>query len=320
MRDRNGWKDFLMLKVGFQPGLPSHYKWATLRKNTGYGFYFYWPMLPIREGLTVSSTAYLLMYFTETKLPLIRLWCNMHFAHAPKVYAFIDNRGIEEALYIPRRHSGEQRMKRYLIMVAVMALAIPLMAQETNKVQQVKPKVKPAESTATATQPKKNGSSKPRREKFQERHLRLMARALDKIGVTDEQRQQIFALQKEHLKKMRANWIRLNKARRTLSKLQDEGASEKELDAAIQEVSDAQTEQLKILVKNRMEMEKILGKEKNDRLMAMARQYFREHGRRPGRGMPPRPDLPPIPGHGHNSGNPPLPPSGSNTNAPPPPA
>ncbi len=194
-------------------------------------------------------------------------------------------------------------MKKQTIIIAAMAIAMPLLAQETNKLDQPNP------DTAKKMAPppeegKRPGPTDEQKKEFRERHIKLMERVLNEIGVTEVQRAQIIALQDEHRKKMKENWMRINGARRELSRLQDSGADAQELEAAIQEVSDAQTEQLRILVRNRSEMERILGKEKNDLFMNKIRELYREHGRRPGSGMPPRP---PVPGGNMSSGTPPIP-------------
>ena len=135
-----------------------------------------------------------------------------------------------------------------------------------------------------------------------------MEKALKEIGVTEEQRTRIFTLQEEHMEKMKANWQRLNEARKILSRLQNESASMEEIDAAIQKVADAQAEQLRLIAYNRREMETILGKEKNDRFMKNARKQFRRHGRHPGPDMPPRPSSPPMPPVQAGNNTPPPPP------------
>jgi superfamily II RNA helicase len=188
------------------------------------------------------------------------------------------------------------------------------MAQETNTAARPEPGSNTvAGVSAPAAGHENDGKARDERRTLQKRQLKLMERALNEIGVTEQQRQEIIALQEVHNEKMKESWKRINEARRELSRLQDKGVSMEELDAAIRDVTDAQAEQLQILVRNRMEMERILGKEKNDLLMNEAREVFRAHGRRPGTGMPPRPDGPPIPGeeksappppkNGHGSGN-----------------
>ncbi len=185
-------------------------------------------------------------------------------------------------------------MKTKIVLMVIALNAMPLMAQTNEVPNPPKSSTKPREDVSIK---RKDHPTPPpeQRQQFKERHLKLMEKALNEIGVNENQRKQILALQKAHREKMKYNWKRLSNARRKLSELQDSGVSMDELDAAIQEVSNAQNAQLKILVLNRMEMERILGKEKNDQLMQQARKFFRKHDRRSGAGMPPRPGFPPDP-------------------------
>ncbi len=180
-------------------------------------------------------------------------------------------------------------MKRLLMILALSALAIPAMAQETNQ--------------AGSKRDKKNHPewNDQKRAQQQQRRLQLMERELKKIGVTEQEKAQIIELQKMHKEKMMANEQHTAKLRERLSALLDEGAPMEVLEAAIQEVSAAQTEQLRILVGNRIEMERILGKEKYKKFMKNARMQYKKHGRRGGAGLPPMPKerpggkTPPIP-------------------------
>ena len=212
-----------------------------------------------------------------------------------------------------------KEMKYGILIVACAITCTPrLYGQATNDTG--RPEVQPEKPAVSENGPELPKRTRDKQSAFKKRQLRLMERALKEIGVTEEQRQQISVLQEEHMRKMKANWKRMNEARRELSRLQDSGASMDELNAAIQEVSNAQTEQLQILVHNRREMEKILGKEKNDLLMKKAHEYFSKHGRRPGAGMPPRPGAPPLPGKKDHENSIPPPPLANNTaasNAPP---
>lgn len=192
------------------------------------------------------------------------------------------------------------------MMMAVLALAFPLFAEEKEE------ELQPVAEQSASKEPKK--SKNDRGEEFEARQLKLMEKALKEIGVTEEQKARIFALQAEHMEKMKANWKRLNETRKKLSRLLDESAPIEEIDAAILEVAAAQADQLRTFAYNRREMEQILGKEKNDKFMENARVQFRRHGRRSG------PDLPPRPGQNDESTNPPLPPVESGKKAPPPPS
>lgn len=143
----------------------------------------------------------------------------------------------------------------------------------------------------------------------------FMERELKKIGVTEEQKIRIVELQDTYRKRMKEVSQRIADSREKLSRLMDEGASMEVLEAVIQEISEGQAEQLRILVRNRLDMERILGKEKNDEFMRSARTQFKKQGRRGGAPLPPRPGLPPTPDEqtapppapgGHREVNPPV--------------
>jgi len=196
-------------------------------------------------------------------------------------------------------------MKKQIMILAILALAIPALAQDTN-----------------GFGPRREKKNHPewgekKRVEHQQRRLQLMHRELKRIGVTKEEKAQIIQLQKMHKGKMVANSQHIAMTREKLSKLQDEGAPMEVLEAAIQEVSAAQTEQLRILVVNRIEMERILGKEKYTKFMQNARTQFQKHGRRGGPPLPPRPGLPPIPGQKRPHGEPPVPPHLPDSPSPP---
>lgn len=199
-------------------------------------------------------------------------------------------------------------MKKQLMILTVSALAISTIAQETTKFDP---------HWEGNPRPDQREQMEKKRTEHQRRRLKLMERELKKIGVTKAEKAQIVELQKMHKEKMKANEQHIAMAREKLSKLLDDGASMEVLEAAIQEVSAAQTEQLRILVGNRIEMERILGKEKSAQFMESARTQFKKHGRRSGRGLPPRPGLPPLPGQKHSRGKPPVPPHLPETPPPP---
>ncbi len=196
-------------------------------------------------------------------------------------------------------------MKTKIIMLAVLTLALPVIAQEDAVDNKTAPDAKPTAEAVRDTAP-------DRGEEFRARQVKLMEKALNELGITEEQRIKILDLQAEHMEKMKANWQQLNAARKDLSRLQDERAPMEDIDAAIQRVADAQAEQLRIFAHNRREMEMILGKEKNDLFMQNARKQFRRHGRRPGPDMPPKPEQedgynPPPPPEESDNGASPLP-------------
>lgn len=200
-----------------------------------------------------------------------------------------------------------------LMVIASSVLVFSSVAQETNDLPRVHDKPPRPEQRRREG---RGEQSPEKKAQMHERRLQLMERSLDKMGVSEEQRARIHQLQRAHSETMRANSKQITEARKELSNLQDAGASVAEIDAAIDTVTHAQAEQLKILVRNRMEMEKILGKEKYGLFMDNARSQFRKHGRRGGSGMPPRPGLPPIPVD-ENQGDAPPPPGSAKELLPP---
>lgn len=143
---------------------------------------------------------------------------------------------------------------------------------------------------------------------LQERRLQLMEKTLKEIGITDQQRQQIKEMQLRHREEMKKASEVLDKARRNLSELEKNSATEKQIFKAIDLVATAQADQMKVLARNKMEMERILGKEKYGQFMEAARNSYRSHGRRGGYGLPPVPDrYPPAPNHSESKTTPPVP-------------
>jgi hypothetical protein len=202
-------------------------------------------------------------------------------------------------------------MRKQITALMILISAGPQIPAQTNHASRAPDTHAPAAETnvfrphpGKADDPARREKNEQRRSSEQ-RRLKLMERELQRIGVTEEQKAQITALQQIHKEKMASNAQQISKVRRELSKLLDEGAPMEALEAAIQDVSAAQAEQLRILVHNRLEMERILGKEKNAEFMKNARAQFEKHGRRGGTPLPPRPGLPPKPGRQANPPNPP---------------
>ena len=213
-------------------------------------------------------------------------------------------------------------MKKQLIILLASAMVIPALAQETNDFQMRRGQGREAnrKNRDRPERPNHSDWTEEQHKQHQERKYQFMDKVLTEIGVGDEDKIKIRQLQEAHRQKMKENMEQTSAAREKLSNLQDASASEAELDAAIDEVSDAQTAQLRILVRNRMEMEKILGKEKHARCMENARTQFRQHGRRGGLGVPPRPGVPPVPKTEKDSKQPPPPQARAEQPAPPPPS
>lgn len=190
-------------------------------------------------------------------------------------------------------------MKKSIILMVLATAFAPLGAQPTNSLPPLPEKEHELRIDRKEMHRSKRRNRSPEsKEKRKERRLKLMEQSLDQIGLDQKERERVMELQKQHRKKMRASMERINAARDQLTLLQNEGAGEEAIDKAIDAVSAAQTEQLRILVRNRMEMERILGREKYAQFMERARMQYRKHGRRGGAGVPPRPDLPPMFGPG----------------------
>lgn len=124
---------------------------------------------------------------------------------------------------------------------------------------------------------------------MQERRLAMMEKTLKEIGVSEEQKQQITAQQNRMKEEMRANYLLVEDNKKKLKILEQSGAPEADIFAAIDAVADAQAEQMKILARNRIQMERILGKEKFEQFMDQARSKWKEHGRRRTNNLPPAP-------------------------------
>lgn len=196
-------------------------------------------------------------------------------------------------------------MKIHLITLAAVALSVPVWAQQTNELNRFQSDTNSAKSERGHKQRREKSAEE--KAAMDERRLQLMEKTLKEIGVSDGQKVQIIDLQKKLKEQMRDAFKTIEAKKEILSELEKSGAPEEKIYAAIDAVSDAQGEQMKILARNRIQMERILGKEKFKLFMDSARNKWREHGRRGGSGMPPRPGLPPIPSDS-DSKNPPTPP------------
>lgn len=200
-------------------------------------------------------------------------------------------------------------MKKSAILFMVAAIATLSFGQNTNEV---------VKSGGEGQKNQERSKWTPeQREAKEQRKIQFMNRVLTEIGVSEEDKLKISELQAEYRRKMKENAELIHAAREKLSQLQGTIATPVEIDAAIDEISAAQGAQLKILVHNQMEMEKILGKEKYANFMEKARKQFSKHGGRGGPGHPPRPSLPPTPNQGSGANVPPPPPDGQPQATPP---
>lgn len=201
-------------------------------------------------------------------------------------------------------------MKKQLTILLASAFAFPVLAQQTNNIPRERGEAGP-EAHRRHERPKHSEMMEAQRKERMERQYQFMEKMLSKIDVSEEDRAKIRTLQETHRTEMKKVGENLRAAQAALSKLLDSGASDEEIEAAIQEVAKSQTEQLRLIVGNRRQMESLLGREKYALLMENARKQFHQHGRRGGSGMPPRPGMPPVPGQdtkGKRDKQPPRPP------------
>lgn len=192
-------------------------------------------------------------------------------------------------------------MKKQLLIMALTAAVFPALAQETNNVPappsdrqerkgEFSGKRSAEHESRKGVSDRFRDLSEEQKAEMQKKRIQLMEKTLTEIGVSEEQRAEIRKVQEAHKVDMKAASEKVNAAREALKKLeQSETATQEEIFAAIDTVSDAQAEQMKILARNRMEMEQLLGKEKFKQFMDAARKQYQKHGRRGGQGMPPMP-------------------------------
>lgn len=210
-------------------------------------------------------------------------------------------------------------MKKEWIILLIAAVATPALARQTNNPYHRSGGTHES-NTKQIDVPPRTGWTEEQRKEHMERRYQFMDKALSEIGVSEEDRIIIRKLQETHRAEMKSSGERLKAAQSRLAELLDAGATNEEVEVAIKAVSEAQTQQLRLIVGNRRQMEKLLGREKYALFMENARSQFYKHGRRGGSGMPPRPGLPPIPGQDNGSKGrkyPPVP--GQEPKTPPPP-
>lgn len=198
-------------------------------------------------------------------------------------------------------------MKLHLITLTAVALSTPVWAQKTNEVN--KPKTEEYGEKPERVYKQREWTAEEKAA-MDERRLQILEKTLKEIGVTEDQKLRIIDLQKKLKEQMRSSFHSIEAKKKHLSELEKNGATEEEIGAAIDQVCDAQADQMKILARNRMQMEQILGKDRFKLFMDSARNKWREHGRHSGSGVPPKPGFPPIPTDS-NTKTAPTPPSGA---------
>lgn len=182
-------------------------------------------------------------------------------------------------------------MKKYILFLLLTTLPFSLFAQETNDVfsnPQLAETNKPSPKLRKWNPSPHTSKQAIARKKEIEKKYRLLDQTLSEIGVNAEDRIKIRTLQKKHQKKIRINTQKTIQARKNLSMVQNKGGDADAIEQAILHLSEAQTDQIRILVNNRMAMEQILGKKKYTLFMKSAREQFRKHRPRRNEDLPSR--------------------------------
>ena len=115
------------------------------------------------------------------------------------------------------------------------------------------------------------------------------------IQMNENQKSEISKIQKEfknEIDNINANFI---EKRKELNYLVENDASNDELKNKIQEITALKSKQLWLIIKNKKTLERILGKEKNQQFLSMARQRFLDHNKKFNKTTPPVPLMPPLP-------------------------
>ena len=115
------------------------------------------------------------------------------------------------------------------------------------------------------------------------------------IQMNENQKSEVSKIQKEfksEIDNINANFI---EKRKELNYLVENDASNDELKNKIQEITALKSKQLWLIIKNKKTLERILGKEKNQQFLSMARQRFLDHNKKFNKTTPPVPLMPPLP-------------------------
>ena len=125
--------------------------------------------------------------------------------------------------------------------------------------------------------------------------INLKDNLFSSMQINESQKSEISKIQKKfkiEIDNINANFI---EKREELNDLVTNNATNDELQNKIQEITALKSKQLWLIIKNRRTIEGILGKEKNQQFLSMARQRFLEHNKKFKKNTPPVPLVPPLP-------------------------
>ncbi len=115
------------------------------------------------------------------------------------------------------------------------------------------------------------------------------------IQMNKNQKNEISKIQKEFKKEIDNINTNFIEKRKELNYLVENDASYDEVKNKIQEITALKSKQLWLIIKNKKTLERILGKEKNQQFLSMARQRFLDHNKKFNKTTPPVPLTPPLP-------------------------
>tara|TARA_B100002019_G_C21188329_1_gene557421 strand:- start:146 stop:622 length:477 start_codon:yes stop_codon:yes gene_type:complete len=120
-------------------------------------------------------------------------------------------------------------------------------------------------------------------------------KSINSIDLSKEQKNKLIQIQKEfknEFEKINSSFI---EKRKELNQLVEKDASNDELQNKIKEITSLKSKQLWLLIRNKKSLERLLGKDKNQEFMTMARKKFHEHNKKYNGNFPPVPISPPSP-------------------------
>tara|TARA_E500000075_G_C6716047_1_gene186842 strand:- start:60 stop:554 length:495 start_codon:yes stop_codon:yes gene_type:complete len=106
--------------------------------------------------------------------------------------------------------------------------------------------------------------------------VQFKQRMLDSLEISERQQEQVEQLQQSFSTEMSELMQASAKGRKELDQLLEKQAANEELEKTITELTQLKAKQLRLIIRNRKQMERILGKAKADEFMQIARKKFEE--------------------------------------------
>ena len=119
--------------------------------------------------------------------------------------------------------------------------------------------------------------------------------AIASLDLSADQKKEVKALQSDFSSKMKSINQSYRMARDQLNEMIESGSSDQALDSQISKITSLKAQELRFVIQNRRKMESILGREKNNQFMSLARKKYFEKHQRLSKMWPPVPILPPHP-------------------------